>query len=450
MEIQPSTVYFDAYMFGETFGQDFEFSDGLTPEANRMLRDIFLSTLVSTTDVGVVIGSGAKEYAEREATARGLEQELMEPLHYRAPVPIECSRETAFIPRKVGEARGMYFARVVTAVADSGENELTIGLFQSLSMQLLLEQKLVDKEGKLVTEARYMGDKEINIEFSVLERIIEAGELTDLSQRELSALKGLLEGAKSLHTEMQELAQETNVYTVQAAIAERKTGRRLARFMRRAGAIACVAVASITLPAISELRHRPSDAVKEVALTDVRTLQGIEELEQKVAPNTDYEQIAQNVTDGVKDDLTRRLSNEHLKAADKDVLKEILIAAKETSVYLASIGDQQSSSQEKILETEGNLSAIEKKLQLPNTDWDVYLIVGGVTVAYSAFAIGLLRNASKNGGKLDPLRRKVLPAVQQGSIPHFYRYGRGVLIPTSTAIRSYNDSNIEEDSNRGI
>lgn len=428
------TAPFDMFMPYRVVGDSFEAVPGAEPRVNNMLYLARESTMIAATSVGVVVGRGAQERAEDWAMQASLKHDLFEPLWDKAPHPIEGDGALQTIPRKVGEARGMYFARVIAAVIEDGDKDKGSGLTHMLAAQLLFEQDQIEAEGKKVVVTNVNDNKAIQDEIASLERILASGKYTDLSPIELKALELLVSSAKEAHEDLQKLAVDANVEAVQKALETRRVTRRTRRMVIRAGALACAGVTAVSAWAFTLVSApEPSAATERSALEEVHELQSVVELSDLMPNRQTFNQDAKQVVEGIQRQIDERLADDDLNEPDRKLINQVSEVAALTSEYLDGDGVNG-----KPLDLNIDLDSLERQLELPEgSTFFEYAIIGGVLIGgYGLMGGGLLLSASKDGGRRDNLRTKVLPRVQAGQIPNKFE-----AMPVSSAIYSYNEAN---------
>lgn len=413
----------------------------VSDEFRHYLKYVHSSTMIATNEVGVVIGESAETYAAQQSMNAGLEQELLQPLYERAYFPIQAPGDLLTIDRKIGEVRGMYFAKILNATLEKDSEDVAKELFGVLAFQLLLDHKRVTEDGREYIIPFLAKNDAIEAELSLLDKIIESGEHTSLSETELIALSSLLELARTYHKDLKEMALTANVQSVKNEHADRRKNLLKNRVIKRIAALACASASIISLSFIPSSNETTNTSTESV-INDTESLDALLIVNSKLNGNNKFDPLAQEIITDVISDSENRIGNEKLTNDDRSFNRRVVKMAEKISTYF----NQQSPdiTENELLEMKAELLDIQTEIIESNTISDSkaqrttdYIGIGFLVSVFTIFGGALLRSTSKDGGKKDPLIKDVLPVVKNGQVPKTYIW-QG---PSSLAIKSYNQAN---------
>jgi hypothetical protein len=416
----------------------YEQFEGVDTQANQYLEAFHDSFMVALNEHGVYVGTGAAEKASSEARARADEQGVLEPLFDKAPYGIESNSDLQFIPRRLSEARGVYFARVAAALIrhpeDKDEHASYVGM---LGEQLLVQHEETYDNGSKVAIGALKSNQSIDDELALLQRIVDSGEAGDLDQLELGCLKFIIRSAKRSHDFLKDFAIEKNVEAVEDRIIKRRSQLRPKRTLRRVGALASAGIALGSFYMISQVQgSEPSPSVSSALLSDSLDLRAGIRLQDPTDGDLEIEGVLDEVIQESQETILD-MPEDQMTSNDRDAIdaKEEIDRLTLDYIKLVNSGDV-----EKSLETYdqiySKLDDLVIELSTKPDELGINLIIGIIVAGYGSFAAILMLGASKNGGKRDPLLKNTLPQVKEGSIALPYDVHQ-----TDIAVHAYNKVN---------
>jgi hypothetical protein len=394
-------------------------------------------SLIMSSDLGVAIGNNATNVISASAQELAFEHDVITPLFEKTYVPLNASGDIKIIKRKIGEPRGIHFAKIIDELRNRDHPAAS---HFSIAFGFSLLTETTQSVSGLVRR-RIKNNHDIAQELGMLQRIVDSPvDNSGLSESEHAALESILNQALIAKTEIDTSVQATNVQMVTEKVEERHASLRKKRILYRVGALACVIASTSSIPFINGSYERLpieiTDATAEmIDVSDHQLMDAVNLLNSETS-----ELSSTDVPERLLDDLEQQLENyqeslteDHVRDDDVELIDSVIGIIRSTR----SEGKDGEITQEQIDKFNKILADVEGRNYDPKVAR--YVLSGMILLGFNALALAFNYAASKKGGKNDPLH-KVLKDVENGAIPPTSANNTDLLPGTITAIR-YNAAN---------